>query len=55
MKKTQVKADFQRVFGMPFQKPILLQQALTRSSYINENPGLVSNERIRAWVTRFWG
>jgi len=46
MEKTPVKADFQSVLGVPFKNQSLLQQALTHSSYVNENPGLVSNERL---------
>ena len=37
----------QRSLQLPkFQKPSLLQQALTHRSHINENPGLEDNERL---------
>lgn len=41
-------ADLQQILGVTFQCPVLLNQALTHSSYVNENPELapVSNERL---------
>jgi len=41
-------ADFQQRLGLTFHNPELLQQALTHSSYLNENKQLapVSNERL---------
>ena len=41
-------ADFQDVLGIVFNEPSLLEQALVHSSYINENPALVTghNERL---------
>jgi len=40
--------DFQEILGVTFNNPSLLEQAMVHSSYINENPGLVSshNERL---------
>lgn len=40
--------ELQKILGVPFQRPELLTQALTHSSYANENPGIapVSNERL---------
>ncbi len=41
-------AAFQRTLGVTFKEPSLLAQALTHSSYANENPGFApnSNERL---------
>ncbi len=41
-------ADLQEILGVTFDKLALLQQAVVHSSYVNENPGLVSghNERL---------
>jgi len=41
-------ADLQRTLGVKFKKLALLEQALVHSSYVNENPDLVSghNERL---------
>ena len=41
-------ADLQGIFGIKFNKPALLEQALVHSSYVNENPAFVSghNERL---------
>lgn len=41
-------SEFQQILGINFRKPELLAQALTHSSYANENPGIapVSNERL---------
>ena len=41
-------AELQRILGVSFQQPELLAQALTHSSYANENPGIApaSNERL---------
>ncbi|HJM36451.1 MAG TPA: ribonuclease III domain-containing protein, partial [Dehalococcoidales bacterium] len=38
----------QKVLGVSFSDPSLLEQALIHSSYVNENPGLslISNERL---------
>jgi ribonuclease-3 len=40
--------DLQKTLGVPFQQQELLTQALTHSSYANENPGIApaSNERL---------
>ena len=40
--------DLQKILGVPFQQQELLTQALTHSSYANENPGTApaSNERL---------
>ena len=40
--------DLQKILGLPFQQQELLTQALTHSSYANENPGTApaSNERL---------
>ncbi len=42
------KTDLQKTIMVTFKDPSLLEQALTHSSYVNENPGLapVSNERL---------
>ena len=37
---------FQNILGVTFKEPSYLRQALTHSSYINENPAFVSNERL---------
>ena len=47
----QIVADqneLQKILGVPFQQQELLTQALTHSSYANENPGVApaSNERL---------
>jgi ribonuclease-3 len=41
-------AEFQKILGVSFKKPALLEQALVHSSYINENPAytLGHNERL---------
>lgn len=41
-------ADLQKTLGVKCKKPALLEQALVHSSYVNENPALVSgnNERL---------
>ena len=41
-------AAFQKILGVSFERPSLLEQALVHSSYINENPHLApdSNERL---------
>lgn len=41
-------ADLQKTLGVTLENPSLLEQALVHSSYINENPALVSghNERL---------
>ena len=41
-------SEFQQILGVTFRKPELLTQALTHSSYANENPGIApaSNERL---------
>ena len=41
-------ADLQRILGVEFKKPALLEQALVHSSYVNENPDFVAgnNERL---------
>lgn len=41
-------ADLQKTLGVTFKHPALLERALVHSSYINENPALVSghNERL---------
>jgi ribonuclease-3 len=41
-------SELQRILGVLFQQPDLLIQALTHSSYANENPGIAptSNERL---------
>jgi ribonuclease-3 len=41
-------AEFQKILGVSFKKPALLEQALVHSSYINENPAyaLGHNERM---------
>jgi len=41
-------ATFEQTLGISFNQPSLLVQALTHSSYANENPGIapVSNERL---------
>ena len=41
-------ADLQEILGVTFKKPALLEQALVHSSYVNENPAIVSghNERL---------
>lgn len=41
-------AALQKILGITFNEPSLLEQAVVHSSYINENPGLVSgnNERL---------
>jgi ribonuclease-3 len=41
-------AQLQKMLGVAFREPALLQQALTHSSFINENPSYVSghNERL---------
>ena len=36
----------QSILGINFHRPDLLQEALTHSSYVNENPRAVSNERL---------
>ena len=40
--------ELQKILGVPFQQQELLTQALTHSSYANENPGIApaSNERL---------
>ena len=40
--------ELQKILGVSFQQPELLTQALTHSSYANENPGVAptSNERL---------
>ena len=40
--------ELQKILGVPFQQQELLTQALTHSSYANENPGTApaSNERL---------
>ena len=40
--------ELQKILGVPFQQQELLTQALTHSSYANENPGVApaSNERL---------
>ena len=40
--------ELQKILGVPFQRQELLTQALTHSSYANENPGIApaSNERL---------
>jgi ribonuclease-3 len=40
--------ELQKILGIPFQQQELLTQALTHSSYANENPGVApaSNERL---------
>jgi ribonuclease-3 len=40
--------EFQKILGVSFKKPALLEQALVHSSYINENPAhtLGHNERL---------
>ena len=40
--------ELQKILGVSFQQPELLTQALTHSSYANENPGIApaSNERL---------
>ena len=41
-------AEFQKILGVSFKKPVLLEQALVHSSYINENPAYTPghNERL---------
>jgi len=41
-------ADLQEILGVTLKKPALLEQALVHSSYVNENPAIVSghNERL---------
>jgi ribonuclease-3 len=41
-------AEFQKILGVSFKKPALLEQALVHSSYINENPAYTPghNERL---------
>jgi ribonuclease-3 len=41
-------AEFQKILGVSFKQPALLEQALVHSSYINENPAytLGHNERL---------
>ena len=39
-------AALQQTLGISFNNPTLLEQALVHSSYVNENPGLASNERL---------
>jgi len=48
--------DLQKILGLPFQQQELLTQALTHSSYANENPGTApaSNERWNFWGMQFW-
>jgi len=48
--------ELQKTLGVPFQRQELLTQALTHSSYANENPGIApaSNERLEFLGTRFW-
>jgi ribonuclease-3 len=38
--------ELQRVLGISFKDAALLERALIHSSYVNENPGYVSNERL---------
>ena len=39
-------AALQQTLGISFNDPPLLEQALVHSSYVNENPGSASNERL---------
>ena len=39
-------ADLQQVLGIQFKNPSLLEQALTHSSFVNEQQGTSSNERL---------
>lgn len=38
--------NIQQILGISFNDPSLLEQALVHSSYVNENPAFVSNERL---------
>lgn len=38
--------ELQRVLGISFKDATLLERALIHSSYVNENPGYISNERL---------
>ena len=38
--------NIQQILGITFNDPSLLEQALVHSSYVNENPAFVSNERL---------
>ena len=38
--------SLEKALGTHWVNPSLLEEALTHSSYVNENPGLISNERL---------
>lgn len=44
--EVQSKKNIEERLGYHFQNENLLEQALTHSSYVNENPGTQSNERL---------
>jgi ribonuclease-3 len=45
-KKVPDLASLEKSLGMAFSEPSRLTQALTHSSYVNENPGATDNERL---------
>jgi ribonuclease-3 len=46
MADTEDLTKLQDILGIHFHNPLLLREALTHSSYVNENPHAVSNERL---------
>ena len=46
MAKTENLDRLQEILGVNFTNPNLLEEALTHSSYVNENPSAVANERL---------